>query len=1093
MAIIRPPVTGNMSLDAWMDQVTKQVSLASQTADAVATAQALTSGVNPVNAVTLVLYKRYTANTLPVSEEISVETVYEYSSGTLTTSDTQSTTDFSGWSRAIPDISNGDYLYACQVNIADTAPTETIAATDWSTPVLIAAANTEGLDGFNNATVTLYQRTNSATAPADPLGTLTYTFATGSYTRTVTTDGWVDINNVGSGDYLWIATAGATSRAATHDIATTEWTVSGLSVNGVDGIDGTNGRSSAVLLIYKRATTTPTAPTGGSFNFGTSTLIAPAEWSNSIPTGDDPVYVSQGIASVIGQSGTDSSIAWDQPKLAFQNGSDGQDGQDGATGKSLFEGFIFKRSATTPAAPVGGQFNFTTNELTPPPGWFVDIPDGNDPAWLATGLFSVDGDTGIDNTVTWSTPTKSFDNGIDGTDGTDGLSVYQFNVFRRASSTPTTPTGGSYDFTNNSAVAPTGWSTTIPSGSDPVYVSTTTASISGPTGSDTTLTWTAPIELVRNGIDGIDGTEGKSTALLSVYKRSASTLTEAPTGGSFNFGTSLLTAPTGWSSNVPDGNDPVYVAQGIASVIGQTGIDSSIPWGTPVRVFQNGSDGIDGSDGSDGGDGKSLFEGLIFKRSATEPSAPTGGSFDFGTNTLTPPSGWYIDIPTGSEPVWLSTGLFEVTGTTGVDNTVTWSTPTKSFQDGADGIGVDGNSVYQFSVFKRSATNPGAPTGGSFNFTTNTATAPTGWSTTAPTSDGNPLYSSTTIASVSGATGTDSTLTWSTPVVVAVDGEDGANGIDGTNGTDGNPAPRYTTVRLWFEGTEVVPGQPSATITWATSALSGISASWSTTAPTVNATGTTVAWFSDVVFNDNTGAATSTTALGTTPQRSISFDGIVTFSNSNLTDGTTTYDPAGVINNSTTTIDGSKITTGTISTNRIDAASGTFNTANIPDLNADKITAGTINVDRIAANSIDTGKISVGGVETTNIATDAVSNKAVAYNSGFVNLNGSSSTSLVTVISQAITTTGGPVDINFALEHYGPPGGSDRLYVSIYRSDLATPIYDTDYIKISQRYVAGAFTDTPSAGTYTYSIRCWSDLDARSVNRPYLRLLELKR
>jgi len=125
--------------------------------------------------------------------------------------------------------------------------------------------------------------------------------------------------------------------------------------------------------------------------------------------------------------------------------------------------------------------------------------------------------------------------------------------------------------------------------------------------------------------------------------------------------------------------------------------------------------------------------------------------------------------------------LFEITGSTGTDNTVAWSVPSKTFADGEDGVGVDGNSVYQFAIFKRSATAiTTTPTGGSYNFTSNTATAPTGWSTTFPASDGNPLYQSTTIATISGATGTDSSLTWSTPSVLVQDGDDGGAGPRGT-------------------------------------------------------------------------------------------------------------------------------------------------------------------------------------------------------------------------------------------------------------------------------------------------------------------------
>ena len=48
---------------------------------------------------------------------------------------------------------------------------------------------------------------------------------------------------------------------------------------------------------------------------------------------------------------------------------------------------------------------------------------------------------------------------------------------------------------------------------------------------------------------------------------------------------------------------------------------------------------------------------------------------------------------------------------------------------------------------------------------------PSGWSTTIPAYDGNPVYASSTIASVSGATGTDNSLTWSSPVKIAENGK----------------------------------------------------------------------------------------------------------------------------------------------------------------------------------------------------------------------------------------------------------------------------------------------------------------------------------
>ena len=432
MTVLRPPITGDVQLDSWMNEVSNSVTSGVQTSVSAAALGLPGAGGNAVNAVTLLLYKRYSADSMPFSEEITVDTVYTYSTTTLINSSTQSTVNFDGWYRSIPDLTQGDYLYAIQINIADRGNTEVISFDSWSSPVLIASANTAGIDGFNTATVTLFQRTTGA-APTDPQGTLTYTFADASYVRSVPNDGWTTLDNVGTGDVLWISSAVAASRAGTYVIAQTEWTTSTLSSNGTNGqpgVDGTNGKSTALLVIYRRSETLPTTPTGGSFNFTGATLTAPTDWSVGILTGTDPVYVSRGIASVVGQSGTDTAIAWSPAELAFQNGTNGTNGTNGSEGSSFFEGLAFRRSATQPETPTGGEFNFGTNTLTPPTDWYVDIPTGTDPAWMISGNFSVVGQTGIDDSTTWTVPTKAFDNGLDG-DPELMVLVYTFTMYLR--------------------------------------------------------------------------------------------------------------------------------------------------------------------------------------------------------------------------------------------------------------------------------------------------------------------------------------------------------------------------------------------------------------------------------------------------------------------------------------------------------------------------------------------------------------------------------------------------------------------------------------------------------------------------------------
>jgi hypothetical protein len=88
-------------------------------------------------------------------------------------------------------------------------------------------------------------------------------------------------------------------------------------------------------------------------------------------------------------------------------------------------------------------------------------------------------------------------------------------------------------------------------------------------------------------------------------------------------------------------------------------------------------------------------------------------------------------------------------------------------------------------------------------------------------------------------------------------------------------------------------------------------------------------------------------------------------------DGTTSCGPV-LLDDTTTVIDGGNIITGSIATNRIDAGSGTFSTANIPNLDAAKITSGSISADRIKANVINAvnngnGTINADKINVSNI------------------------------------------------------------------------------------------------------------------------------
>ncbi len=147
--------------------------------------------------------------------------------------------------------------------------------------------------------------------------------------------------------------------------------------------------------------------------------------------------------------------------------------------------------------------------------------------------------------------------------GDDGSSVKSVTAYQRAASAPSTPTGGSYDFGANTLTPPAGWSADAP-GTDgnPLWASTATAAVAGSTGTDSSLTWSAPIKLVEDGADGADGADGTNgtdgdkgdTQVTGrvYYQTLQGTAPDAPTATGYDSGTGQLTELTaGWSQQQP--------------------------------------------------------------------------------------------------------------------------------------------------------------------------------------------------------------------------------------------------------------------------------------------------------------------------------------------------------------------------------------------------------------------------------------------------------------------------------------------------------------------------------------------------------------
>ena len=162
---------------------------------------------------------------------------------------------------------------------------------------------------------------------------------------------------------------------------------------GPAGAVGADGLSIAELNVYRRATSAPATPSGGSYNFATKALTAPSGWSATIPAGNDPLYEATGTASVQGTAGT-ATPAWAGVGLRSQDG----------TGANM----IFRRSAAQPATPAASA--------GVPTGWYDStgsVPAGADPIWTSFGTRPNAGAN-----WTWQTAKR-----VEGEDGISPVSI----------------------------------------------------------------------------------------------------------------------------------------------------------------------------------------------------------------------------------------------------------------------------------------------------------------------------------------------------------------------------------------------------------------------------------------------------------------------------------------------------------------------------------------------------------------------------------------------------------------------------------------------------------------------------------------------
>ena len=595
--------------------------------------------------------------------------------------------------------------------------------------------------------------------------------------------------------------------------------------------------------------------------------------------------------------------------------------QDGNSQVTLQYFYKTGADASEPTVPQGNfTYNFKSGVLTASVstafnGWSTS-PDSlsfSEALWMVSiTLEGLAGSTATFDQDDWNGPVVLSRVGFQPTQPDPATSVATVFIFKAGSSNTTAPTGNpSGDFTYTYATGQlsggtlNGWSQDLPTVAPGNYVWVKQA-----TASNTDTTDTIPASEF-SGATVLSGTglDGYNTAVVQLYNKNSNASSDPtdPSGDfKYTFSTGLLTAESGadfngWTQSAPSitNGEYLWVIQASAVGRGTTDIVSAGEFGSAQIVGVGGTNaeppgisteydaatgvttvtiGDTAFDITDGDNGTSEGVAVIYADDAS------------GSNKN-------IVRQSGQEYVlyyeWNGISNKPNSGLSNLTGSPTWIKFVGETPDAPPAQGVV--PVYS-SVQNPSNMTPISLTLGTRKFVTFYE-----WTSTRPTEDSqlpSNLHQQTFVQFV-------------------------ANEPDAPDQPD--TPPRYYSFRI-YSSSAASGSTPTATLTW-----NGLSVAapngWQTTAPTVNANTTSTTWyFSDLVFIDTSGVATSSQDTGTGAQKVVSFDGIVTFTNSNgdviLSDGNTANDRTVYSPGGSTEISGGRITTNTIKLSGIENSGG---------------------------------------------------------------------------------------------------------------------------------------------------------------------------
>lgn len=506
--------------------------------------------------------------------------------------------------------------------------------------------------------------------------------------------------------------------------------------DNVEVLPGSDGLSIIELSAFKRSSSAPSTPAGGSYNFTTKVLSPPSGWFTVPPDGTATLYAARGAAFVQGTGGT-ATPTWSGVGKIADDGSSVD--------------VVFTRASTQPDTP-GVSAGI-------PSGWYGDVssvPASSHPLWSSFGQRA-----GGAAVWTWDVPKR-----LEASNGSNNAIVF---MYRRSATQPAGPSGlVTYTFSTKALSGDPGggWLFAPPAGSDPLYIIAATASSTGDTDTILSAEWSEAQILGANGLNGLN------TASVFLYRRTTTNVAPAlPSSSStYTFATGALTGHNnGWSQSIPAVADGQYLWMTLATAIASTSTDSisSVEWASASLIAQN---GLDGSNNA---------VVYMYQRSASAPAAPfIEVTYTFSTKSLsgTPGSGWLFAPPAGSDHLWVVAATASAKADTDVIAANEWSEPV---QLGATGIAGLNNATVFLYQRSGSTTSPALPSSSAtYTFATGVLTGHNnGWTQAVPdASGGKHLHVTTATAVSSAATDTIPASEWSAARVMASDGTDGAPG-----------------------------------------------------------------------------------------------------------------------------------------------------------------------------------------------------------------------------------------------------------------------------------------------------------------------------